>query len=110
MTGHAVAVNRRLRLAQVISPPSEPLSFHQGLPGYRPTPVRILPDQARGLACVIFLPASAAQDRAGRIAATGAQLARVDGDYDAAVAEAAAAAPSDDAVQARLSTRDTVGM
>jgi diaminopropionate ammonia-lyase len=162
MTRQAVVVNGRLRLARVVSPPSEPLPFHQGLPGYRPTPLRTLPEAAgvarvllkdesarlgltsfkalgaswatervlresprvkallaasagnhglavatnaaaRGLACVIFLPASVARDRAERIAATGAHLVRVNGDYDAAVAEAAAARSADAVLVADVS-------
>ena len=51
----------------------------------------------RGLDCRIYLPTGAATARAERIAATGAQLVRVDGDYDAAVAAAAVAAHADDA-------------
>ena len=49
----------------------------------------------RGLACRIYLPAGAATARAERIAATGAQLIRVNGDYDTSVAAAAAAARAD---------------
>jgi diaminopropionate ammonia-lyase len=49
----------------------------------------------RGLNCRIYLPAGASAVRAERIAATGARLIRVDGDYDAAVAVAAAAARAD---------------
>jgi diaminopropionate ammonia-lyase len=53
---------------------------------------------ARGLDCRIFLPAAAAPARADRIAAAGAAVVRVDGDYSAAVAAAAAAASADGAV------------
>jgi diaminopropionate ammonia-lyase len=53
---------------------------------------------ARGLLCEIYLPRNAASARGERIAATGAQLMHVDGDYDAAVRTAAAAARQDGAV------------
>lgn len=53
---------------------------------------------ASGLDCRIFLPTAAAPARAERIAATGAQLVCVDGDYDTAVAAAAAASRDDGAV------------
>lgn len=46
----------------------------------------------RGLDCRVFLPAGAALARAERIAAAGARLVLVDGDYDTAVAMAASAA------------------
>jgi diaminopropionate ammonia-lyase len=46
----------------------------------------------RGLGCLIYLPAGAAQARVEHIAATGARLVLVDGDYDDAVAAAASAA------------------
>jgi diaminopropionate ammonia-lyase len=49
----------------------------------------------RGLDCRVYLPASAAPARAERIAATGALLVRVDGDYDAAVTAAAMASRAD---------------
>jgi diaminopropionate ammonia-lyase len=42
----------------------------------------------RSLACRIYLPAATSQIRAALISAEGAQVTRVDGDYDAAVAEA----------------------
>jgi diaminopropionate ammonia-lyase len=51
----------------------------------------------RGLDCRIYLPTEAAPARAERITATGAQLVRVDGDYESAVAAAAMAAHADDA-------------
>jgi diaminopropionate ammonia-lyase len=43
MTG-SLLLNQRLRLAEVAPPPGEPLLFHQALPGYRPTPVQVLPE------------------------------------------------------------------
>jgi diaminopropionate ammonia-lyase len=48
--------------------------------------------QERGLDCRIYLPTSTTPSRAAPIAATGARLIYVDGDYDAAVADAANAA------------------
>jgi diaminopropionate ammonia-lyase len=57
----------------------------------------------RVLDCRIYLPAGVAPARAERIAATGAQLVRVDGDYDAAVAAAAAAHADDAALVADVS-------
>jgi diaminopropionate ammonia-lyase len=151
----ATALNPRPRLTEVAPPPGEPLRFHRALPGYRATPLHVLPEAGaarvllkdestrlgltsfkalgaswaiervlrerprvstvlaasagnhglavaraaadRGLDCRIYLPAGTSAFRAERIAATGARLIRVDGDYDAAVATAAAAARADGA-------------
>jgi diaminopropionate ammonia-lyase len=46
----------------------------------------------RGLACRIYLPAVTSGTRAGLIAGEGAEIVRIDGDYDAAVAAAERAA------------------
>ena len=46
----------------------------------------------RGLAARIFLPAATSEARAAAIAAEGAEVVRVDGVYEQAVAAAAAAA------------------
>jgi diaminopropionate ammonia-lyase len=51
--------------------------------------------EERGLDCRIYLPTSTSPGRAAPIAATGARLIYVEGDYDAAVAEAANAARED---------------
>lgn len=148
MTAVARAVvNPHLRVDRVAAPPGdEVLWYHQGLPGYHPTPLRDiaapgvgttrLKDESdrfglpafkilgaswavervlasrggtsvlvaasagnhgravartaarRGIACRIFLPATATDARAGAIRAEGADVVAVDGDYDAAVAAA----------------------
>ena len=126
---------------EAVPPPAGPevQAFHRGLPGYRPTPIRVVdgvrlkdesdrfglpafkilgaswavertlrahPDTRvlvaasagnhgravarvaaqRGLGCRIYLPAVTSAARADLIAGEGADVVRVDGDYDAAVA------------------------
>jgi diaminopropionate ammonia-lyase len=147
-------VNRAANAAAVPASPREAATFHAGLPGYRPTPVRTLPvlaaelgvaavavkDEsnrlglpafkvlgaawavertlrqqpdidtlvaasagnhgvavahvaaARGLRCCVFLPARSAAARREAIAAEGADVIVVDGDYEDAVAQARHAA------------------
>ena len=148
--------------AAAVPPPARAAAaFHAGMPGYRPTPVRDLPQVAaelgvaavalkdetdrlglpsfkvlgaswaveralrerprartlvtasagnhgravahvagrRGLACRVLLPARASAARRAAIAAEGAEIVVVDGDYADAVAAAAAEGAAPDAVE-----------
>ena len=153
MSGHRSLVNRLASPADVPAPASaEVTAFHSGLPGYAPSPLRDLPDEAaalgiaslrykdesdrfglpafkilgaswaiervlreqpatrtlcaasegnhgravaraarmRGLASRIFLPEHTSADRARLISEEGAQVIRVPGSYEQAVATAEA--------------------
>ena len=146
-------VNASVNPAVVPAPSGEAAAFHASLPGYRPTPLRALPEVAaelglgavtlkdesdrlglpafkvlgaawaveralrerdrvdtlvaasagnhgravarvaaqRGLGCRVFLPQRSTRARREAIAAEGAEVVVVDGDYEDAVAQARAA-------------------
>src|SRR5205809_606754 len=92
-------VNPAADPARVPPPSTEARAFHEGMAGYRPTPVHDLPGVARDLEARIFLPGRSTPGRRDAIAGEGAEVVVVDGTYEDAVNAAAEAAARPDAIE-----------